>query len=76
LYRHGELDQPIPVDLYLVVAQVLAYVYQLKHRPDQMPLRPAFDVPAAYVISPEGTSGHGSEGMRTTEREPNRAGVE
>jgi flagellar biosynthetic protein FlhB len=76
LYRHGELDQPIPVDLYLVVAQVLAYVYQLKHRPDQVPLRPAFDVPAAYVIPAEGAIDHGSAGARSTQREPNRSGVE
>ena len=30
LYATTELDQEIPADLYLAVAQVLAYVYQLK----------------------------------------------
>ena len=30
LYAHAELDQEIPSALYTAVAQVLAYVYQLK----------------------------------------------
>lgn len=30
LYRHGELEREIPVNLYAAVAQVLSYVYQLK----------------------------------------------
>ena len=30
LYRHTELEQEIPVALYTAVAEVLAYVYQLK----------------------------------------------
>ena len=30
LYRHGELDREVPVALYRAVAQVLAYVYQLR----------------------------------------------
>lgn len=30
LYRHVEIDQPIPAALYQAVAQVLAYVYQLR----------------------------------------------
>jgi flagellar biosynthetic protein FlhB len=30
LYYNGELDQEIPASLYLAVAQVLAYVYQLR----------------------------------------------
>ena len=29
LYRHAELDRPIPAALYAAVAEVLAYVYQL-----------------------------------------------
>ena len=29
LYRHGELDTPVPATLYLAVAQVMAYIYQL-----------------------------------------------
>lgn len=30
LYRHGDLDREIPVNLYAAVAQILSYVYQLK----------------------------------------------
>ncbi|HEY0822119.1 MAG TPA: EscU/YscU/HrcU family type III secretion system export apparatus switch protein, partial [Rhizobacter sp.] len=30
LYAHAELDREIPVALYSAVAQVLAYVYQLR----------------------------------------------
>lgn len=30
LYRHGKLDQEIPVQLYAAVAQVLSYVFQLR----------------------------------------------
>ena len=30
LYFNGELDKPIPVGLYVAVAQVLAYLYQLR----------------------------------------------
>ena len=30
LYRHVEIDHPIPPDKYAAVAEVLAYVYQLK----------------------------------------------
>lgn len=41
LYATTELEQEIPADMYLAVAQVLAYVYQLKHMTDgsvpQMP---------------------------------------
>lgn len=51
LYRHAELDQPIPTDLYLVVAHVLAYVYQLKHQPHPPSAPPDFEVPAAYAVA-------------------------
>src|SRR5690606_777723 len=30
LYRHSQLDQEIPVQLYAAVAQVLSYVFQLR----------------------------------------------
>jgi flagellar biosynthetic protein FlhB len=30
IYFHTELDEPIPVGLYLAVAKLLAYVFQLK----------------------------------------------
>lgn len=31
LYRHADIGQTIPMELYTAVAQVLAWVYQLKH---------------------------------------------
>ncbi|MWP48997.1 MULTISPECIES: flagellar biosynthesis protein FlhB [unclassified Gilliamella] len=30
LYRHGEISETIPIELYAAVAQILAWVYQLK----------------------------------------------
>lgn len=47
LYAHVEIDQPIPVGLYTAVAQVLAYVFQLKQgrAVDLPPDRPVPDVP-------------------------------
>ncbi len=31
LYAHVKVDQEVPAALYTAVAQVLAYVYQLRH---------------------------------------------
>lgn len=47
LYAYVEIDQPIPVGLYTAVAQVLAYVFQLKrNRPSDLPPdRPEPSVP-------------------------------
>ncbi len=48
LYQTTELNQPIPSELYRAVAQVLAYVYQLReaHRQGGVtPPRPEVDVP-------------------------------
>lgn len=39
LYRDVEVNQPIPADQYAAVAEILAYVYQLKNK--KMPNRPA-----------------------------------
>lgn len=51
LYKHAELDRDIPVALYSAVAQVLAYVWQLRHfvpGRGAMPHAPqSIDVPAA-----------------------------
>lgn len=33
LYRHVEINQPIPPEQYAAVAEILRYVYQLKNRP-------------------------------------------
>lgn len=40
LFRHGELEEDVPAPLYRAVAQVLAYVYQLR----------------AYQVSPEASA--------------------
>jgi len=49
LYRHAELDSEIPASLYTVVAQILAYVYQVRRYRAQggpTPVVPTeFDVP-------------------------------
>lgn len=51
LYQHVEIGHEIPTALYTVVAEVLAYVYQLKlyqKEGGQAPVRPdRFEVPAA-----------------------------
>jgi flagellar biosynthetic protein FlhB len=53
LYRHAELGDEIPAALYTAVAEVLAYIYQLRrHRetggpaprqPELLPLPPGLD---------------------------------
>ncbi|MDD3608896.1 MAG: flagellar biosynthesis protein FlhB [Halothiobacillaceae bacterium] len=48
VYFNVELDQPIPAALYVAVAQVLAYVFQLREAQragTETPLRPAPEVP-------------------------------
>lgn len=48
LYQTTDLNQPIPADLYRAVAQVLAYVYQLRQarrQGDAPPPRPEVNVP-------------------------------
>ena len=32
LYRSVEVEQEIPIELYKAVAEVLAYVYRIRHR--------------------------------------------
>ncbi len=55
LYRHGELDREIPVALFQAVAQVLAYVYQLRrHARGEAPAPRA---PEALPVPPELDSG-------------------
>jgi flagellar biosynthetic protein FlhB len=50
LYRHGELEQEIPADLYTAVAQVLAWVYQLKRYHEAGGERP--DRPGDIAVPP------------------------
>jgi flagellar biosynthetic protein FlhB len=45
LYRHGDIDGEVPVELYSAVAQVLAWVYRLRTALRTPPL-PDIDVPA------------------------------
>jgi flagellar biosynthesis protein FlhB len=54
LYRHVEIGAEIPAQLYTAVAQVLAYVYQLKRYRDgqaQRPQEPA-DIPIPRGLDP------------------------
>jgi flagellar biosynthetic protein FlhB len=53
IYHHAEIDQPIPLGLYTAVAQVLAYVYQLKHiqaSGQEAPPTPEPVVPKEYQV--------------------------
>jgi len=50
VYHTTKLNQEIPAGLYVAVAQVLAYVFQLRKRD---PLRPAPQLPAELPIPPE-----------------------
>jgi|LNFM01.1.fsa_nt_gb flagellar biosynthetic protein FlhB len=50
VYHTTKLNHEIPAGLYVAVAQVLAYVFQLKRRD---PLRPAPQLPAELPIPPE-----------------------
>jgi flagellar biosynthesis protein FlhB len=47
LYAHGQLDQPVPTQLFAAVAQVLAYVMQLKGK-----LAARFDAPPDPEVPP------------------------
>lgn len=40
LYKEVELNHPIPQEMYAAVAEVLAYVYQLKGKTLEMPAKP------------------------------------
>lgn len=57
LYRHSEIGQAIPATLYAAVAEVLAWVYQLKRWRQQGGLIPKtpehLPVPAALDFDPE-----------------------
>ena len=45
LYTHVELDQEVPAALFAAVAQVLAWVYQLRRTPDAALAAPEVQVP-------------------------------
>lgn len=46
LYTHCEVDQEVPAALFAAVAQVLAWVYQLRRAPDSVLAPPQVEVPA------------------------------
>jgi flagellar biosynthetic protein FlhB len=57
LYYSAEINQEIPAGLYLAVAQILAYVFQLKAttRGGPIPTRPeAVPVPDEFFQGPGG----------------------
>jgi len=58
LYRHGQIDREIPVNLYAAVAQVLSYVYQLKRwHPMHGPMPVLSEVPVDPRLSDGGADG-------------------
>ena len=71
LYHTAELEQEIPAGLYLSVAQVLAYIYQLQaaqRHGGQRPTRPKPDVPEEFrkYAQPDGrndTDGRAATGF-------------
>jgi flagellar biosynthetic protein FlhB len=60
LYANTELGQKIPPSLYIAVAQVLAYIYQLsewRRRGGNYPLPPR-DIPVPANMTPRGVNGY------------------
>lgn len=57
LYHHTEIDQEIPAELYLAIAQILAYVYQLENSirgQGQAPEKPTdLQVPEKFHVPEE-----------------------
>ncbi|WP_461537470.1 flagellar biosynthesis protein FlhB [Spongorhabdus nitratireducens] len=53
IYHSTRLEQEIPADLYMAVAQLLAYVHQLEAyyqgKVEEEPARPEFDVPSHHI---------------------------
>jgi flagellar biosynthetic protein FlhB len=61
LYYSTEIDQEVPAGLYLAVARILAYVFQLKatRRGGPIPNRPhKVDVPDEFFQGPGSRTGH------------------
>ena len=77
LYAHAELDREIPAQLFAAVAQVLAYVYQLrmamKGKAPMPAALPAIDVPDE--LDPYNEPGH-LERLATAEADDAAAGGE
>jgi flagellar biosynthetic protein FlhB len=58
LYRHGELGEEIPSALYTAVAEVLAYVYQLRRYEASGGVKPEApkELPVPAELDPEGSA--------------------
>ena len=64
LYYSTDIEQQVPAGLYLAVAQILAYIFQLKASVagGPIPVRPdEVDVPDEYFQGPDSNSGPHSE---------------
>lgn len=59
LYHHAELDEEIPATLYTAVAEVLAYVYQLRKHEEGAGKMP--EVPQDLPVPPELDPEHNAE---------------
>ncbi len=61
LYRNTEIGDEIPQNLYIAVARVLAYVFQLRNSLDKSRVMPPeqFDIPAEYLAQ-DGAEGFDS----------------
>lgn len=72
LYRHGELGREIPAGLFTAVAEVLAWVYQIKRfrqEGGRVPQAPtAIEVPAEMAYTPVDSSGDNTEGAQEAGR--------
>lgn len=54
LYYSTKLDQEVPAGLYMAVARVLAYVFQLRTRGNEAPVTPPTDLPIPEDLRRDG----------------------
>ncbi|OBS09809.1 flagellar biosynthesis protein FlhB [Acidihalobacter prosperus] len=54
IYFHTRLNDEVPAALYIAVAQLLAYVYQLKAGAATAEAAPEIEVPAELAVAPDG----------------------
>lgn len=54
IYYSTKLDQEVPAGLYLAVARVLAYVFQLRTRGNEAPVTPPTDLPIPEDLRRDG----------------------
>ena len=62
IYYSTKIDQEIPADLYLAVAQVLAYIFQLNQfrqgKADKSPIMATAEIPEEYLKNSNHNSNH------------------